>query len=52
VQGKQHIDPRKETVDPAPFEDQADTFLPGLCKAVEVNVSIREYSGKRITTTQ
>lgn len=48
MQGKQHIDPRKETVDPAPFEDQADTFLPGFCKAVDVTVRIREYSGKEL----
>lgn len=45
MQGRQHTDPRKETVDPAPFEDQADTFLPEFCKAVKVNVRIREYSG-------
>jgi len=38
VKGKQHRDPRKETVGPGPFEDQVDTSPHELCKAVkEIN---------------
>lgn len=33
--GKQHKDPRRETVGHGPFGDQADTFPHVFCKAVK-----------------
>jgi hypothetical protein len=51
AKGKPHKDPRKETLNHAPFEDQEDTSLPEFCKAVRnVNIRKREYSGKESTT--
>lgn len=42
VKGKQHKDPRKGTVGPGSFEDQADTSPHELCKAVnEIKTSLR-----------
>lgn len=35
VKGKQHRDPRKETVGPGPSEDQVDTSPHELCKAAK-----------------
>lgn len=35
VLGKKRKDPRRGTVGPEPFGDQADTSLHGLCKAVK-----------------
>ena len=47
VKGKQHKDPRKGTVGPGPFEDQADTSPHELCKAVnEIKISLRILNRK------
>jgi len=47
VKGKQHRDPRKETVGPGPFEDQVDTSPHELCKAAKEIIRLWECSKKK-----